>query len=65
LLLRLNRPANLAGLPAVSVPCGFTPDGLPVGLQLIGAVTGEHLLLQIAKLLELAFPQQPRPSVAV
>jgi aspartyl-tRNA(Asn)/glutamyl-tRNA(Gln) amidotransferase subunit A len=65
LLLRFNRPANLAGLPAISVPCGFTPQGLPVGLQLIGAVTNEHLLLQIAKAFELASPQQPRPPVAV
>jgi aspartyl-tRNA(Asn)/glutamyl-tRNA(Gln) amidotransferase subunit A len=65
LLLRLNRPANLAGLPAISVPCGFTPEGLPVGLQLIGAVTDEYLLLQIVKLFELASPSQPRPSVAV
>ena len=65
LLLRLNRPANLAGLPAVSVPCGLTPEGLPVGLQLIGSVTDEHLLLQIAKLFELACPQQGRPSLAV
>src|SRR5260370_20795345 len=65
LLLRLNRPANLGGLPAVSLPCGLTPDGLPVGLQLIGAVTDAHLLLQIAKLFELPCPQQHRPSVAV
>ncbi|OLC83350.1 MAG: hypothetical protein AUH66_02825 [Acidobacteria bacterium 13_1_40CM_4_57_6] len=65
LLLRLNRPANLAGLPAVSVPCGFTPEGLPVGLQLIGAVTDEHLLLQIAKVFELACARQPRPALAV
>jgi aspartyl-tRNA(Asn)/glutamyl-tRNA(Gln) amidotransferase subunit A len=53
LLLRTNRPANLAGVPAISVPCGFTPTGLPVGLQLIGAVTDEHLLLQIAHSFEL------------
>jgi aspartyl-tRNA(Asn)/glutamyl-tRNA(Gln) amidotransferase subunit A len=64
LLLRLNRPANLGGLPAISVPCGFTPEGLPVGLQLIGAVTDEYLLLQIAKLFELACPQQARPALA-
>jgi aspartyl-tRNA(Asn)/glutamyl-tRNA(Gln) amidotransferase subunit A len=48
LLLRLNRPANLAGLPAISVPCGFTAQGLPVGLQFIGADHTEQLLLGIA-----------------
>jgi aspartyl-tRNA(Asn)/glutamyl-tRNA(Gln) amidotransferase subunit A len=64
LLLRLNRPANLAGLPAISVPCGFTPEGLPVGLQLIAAVTDEHLLLQTAKVFELGCPRQPRPPLA-
>src|SRR6266446_754753 len=57
LLLRLNRPANLAGLPAISLPCGFTPEGLPVGLQLIGAVTDEHLLLRIARIFERTQPQ--------
>ena len=64
LLIRTNRPANLAGLPAISVPCGDTPQGLPVGLQLIGAVTDEHVLLQIANLFELARPQQPHPPLA-
>jgi aspartyl-tRNA(Asn)/glutamyl-tRNA(Gln) amidotransferase subunit A len=63
LLLRPNRPANLAGVPAISVPCGFTPAGLPVGLQLIGAVADEHLLLQIAHTFERAHPSQRRPSV--
>jgi aspartyl-tRNA(Asn)/glutamyl-tRNA(Gln) amidotransferase subunit A len=48
LLLRLNRPANLAGVPAISIPCGCTLAGFPVGLQLIGGVTEEHLLLEIA-----------------
>jgi aspartyl-tRNA(Asn)/glutamyl-tRNA(Gln) amidotransferase subunit A len=61
LLLRTNRPANLAGLPAITVPCGFTLEGLPVGLQLIGAVTDEHLLLQIAAAFERAHPQNRRP----
>jgi aspartyl-tRNA(Asn)/glutamyl-tRNA(Gln) amidotransferase subunit A len=52
LMLRANRPANLVGVPAITVPCGFTPAGLPVGLQLFGAVAGEHLLLQIARAFE-------------
>jgi aspartyl-tRNA(Asn)/glutamyl-tRNA(Gln) amidotransferase subunit A len=62
LLLRNNRPANLGGLPAISVPCGLTPDGLPVGLQLIGAVTDEALLLRIAHAFECASGPFPRPS---
>lgn len=61
LLLRTNRPANLAGVPAITVPIGFTPAGLPVGLQLIGAVTDEHLLLQIAAYFERAHPNHRRP----
>jgi len=63
LLLRLNRPANLAGVPAISIPCGFTSAGLPVGLQLIGAVTDEHLLLRIAHKFERAHPQTLRPPL--
>jgi aspartyl-tRNA(Asn)/glutamyl-tRNA(Gln) amidotransferase subunit A len=63
LLLRLNRPANLAGIPAISIPCGFTPEGLPIGFQAIGAVTDEHLLLQIAHLFERASPPPRRPAL--
>ena len=40
--------ANLAGLPAISVPCGFTPDRLPVGLQLVGQSFDEATLLRVA-----------------
>ena len=36
LLLRNTRPANVWGLPAISVPCGLTTEGLPIGLQIIG-----------------------------
>ncbi len=48
-LVRLNRPANFTGLPAMSVPCGFTNEGLPVGLQLIGRAFDEGTLLGIAR----------------
>jgi aspartyl-tRNA(Asn)/glutamyl-tRNA(Gln) amidotransferase subunit A len=47
-LLRLTRPANLTGLPAMSLPCGFTREGLPVGMQLIGPRWGEAKLLSVA-----------------
>jgi aspartyl-tRNA(Asn)/glutamyl-tRNA(Gln) amidotransferase subunit A len=47
-LLGMNRPANFTGHPAISVPCGFTRDGLPVGLQLIGRSFDESTLLRIA-----------------
>ena len=63
LLLRHNRPANLAGVPAVSVPCGFTRSGLPTGLQIMGAVSSEPLLLRIAKIFERSQPQHRRPPV--
>jgi len=53
-LVRLNRPANFTGNPAISVPCGFTSAGLPVGLQLIGPHWGEARLLEIAQAYESA-----------
>lgn len=41
-------PVNLAGLPSLSLPCGFDDHGLPIGLQLIGNVLREDLLFQVA-----------------
>jgi aspartyl-tRNA(Asn)/glutamyl-tRNA(Gln) amidotransferase subunit A len=41
-------PLNLAGLPGMSVPCGFDGNGLPIGMQLIGKVLREDQLLQVA-----------------
>jgi Asp-tRNA(Asn)/Glu-tRNA(Gln) amidotransferase A subunit family amidase len=48
LLLRNTRPVNVWGLPAISVPCGFTAAGLPVGLQIIGPPWREDRVLQLA-----------------
>jgi amidase len=46
--------ASLAGLPAISVPAGFGPQGLPMGLQLIGKPQGDWALLQLAHAYEMA-----------
>src|SRR5713226_9777445 len=63
LLLRHNRPANLAGVPAVSVPWGFSRSGLPIGLQIMAGVSSEPILLRIARILERSRPQNFRPSL--
>jgi Asp-tRNA(Asn)/Glu-tRNA(Gln) amidotransferase A subunit family amidase len=47
-LLRNTRPFNVWGLPAVSVPCGFTQAGLPIGLQIAGPPWREDLVLRLA-----------------
>ncbi len=45
---RRTGPYNLTGLPAISVPCGFGPAGLPLGLQIVGPWLAEPLLLRVA-----------------
>jgi len=47
-LLRNTRPFNVWGLPAISVPCGFTKAGLPIGLQIAGPHWREDLVLRLA-----------------
>lgn len=47
-LLRITRIFSTVGLPAISVPCGFTGGGLPVGLQLVAKPFAESLLLRVA-----------------
>ena len=41
-------PANLAGIPAISIPCGFSKSGLPIGLQLMGKAFDEEMLLRVS-----------------
>ena len=41
-------PANLAGIPAISIPCGFSQSGLPIGLQLMGKAFDEEMLLRVS-----------------
>ncbi|HKD03052.1 MAG TPA: amidase [Terriglobales bacterium] len=54
MLLRNTRPINVWGLPAISVPCGFTRAGLPIGLQLAAPHWGEARILRLARAYEQA-----------
>ncbi|MGQ0668230.1 MAG: Asp-tRNA(Asn)/Glu-tRNA(Gln) amidotransferase subunit GatA [Actinomycetota bacterium] len=56
-------PANLAGVPAVSVPCGLDDAGLPVGLQFTGRVLGEPTILRAAHELEQELALTARPPL--
>lgn len=47
-LTAFTAPFDVTGVPAISVPCGFTRDGLPVGLQIVGRAWDEALILQVA-----------------
>ena len=47
-------PFNMTGHPAVSIPCGFGADGLPIGLQLVGRFRGDAELLRVCALFEAA-----------
>ncbi|MDT7694290.1 MAG: aspartyl-tRNA(Asn)/glutamyl-tRNA(Gln) amidotransferase subunit, partial [Pseudonocardiales bacterium] len=52
--VRFSAPANVTGLPSLSVPCGFTGLGLPVGMQIIGKPFAEPLLLSVGQAYESA-----------
>ena len=52
--------SNVSGQPAISLPMHWTPDGLPVGIQLVAAFGREDLLIQVAAQLEAAAPWADR-----
>ena len=51
-MLNFMRPVSLTGLPALSLPCGFTQAGLPIGMQLIGRLWEEETVLQVGHIYE-------------
>jgi aspartyl-tRNA(Asn)/glutamyl-tRNA(Gln) amidotransferase subunit A len=55
-------PADLAGLPAISVPAGLSADGLPLGLQVIGRAFDEEMVLRVGDVIERAAQFTHRPS---
>jgi aspartyl-tRNA(Asn)/glutamyl-tRNA(Gln) amidotransferase subunit A len=57
-------PFNLSQQPACTIPCGLTSDGLPIGLQFVGPMFGDALVLRAARAFEALHPL-PRPRVPV
>ncbi len=55
--------ANLVGIPGISVPCGLSSEGLPIGLQLVGKNWSENVLLNLANLYEKEFPFNAKPNL--
>ncbi|MBX3243969.1 MAG: Asp-tRNA(Asn)/Glu-tRNA(Gln) amidotransferase subunit GatA [Acidobacteria bacterium] len=55
--------ANLAGVPAISVPCGLSSDRLPIGLQFIGDFWSEGTLLNLADTVEKVVPLEEKPAI--
>ena len=62
---RCTSPSNATGLPAMSIPCGFSQDGLPIGLQLIGRPFEEPLLYRVAHAYEDVSPSKGRRPAVV
>jgi aspartyl-tRNA(Asn)/glutamyl-tRNA(Gln) amidotransferase subunit A len=61
---RFTAPFNMTGQPAISVPCGFDPQGLPIGLQVIGRPWEEETVLRLAHAYEQATPwHKARPQL--
>ncbi len=64
-LRRLTLPCNLSGFPACTIPCGISPEGLPIGLQIIGKPFDEATVLRVAHAYERSTDwHQQRPALA-
>jgi aspartyl-tRNA(Asn)/glutamyl-tRNA(Gln) amidotransferase subunit A len=61
---RLTYPFNLTGLPAISVPCGFDKEGMPIGLQIAGRPFDEASVLRCASAVERLLDLKQRPLMA-
>jgi aspartyl-tRNA(Asn)/glutamyl-tRNA(Gln) amidotransferase subunit A len=55
--------ANIAGLPAIAVPAGFSDDGLPVGVQLVGPAHSELRLIALARIIDSELKAYRRPAI--
>jgi aspartyl-tRNA(Asn)/glutamyl-tRNA(Gln) amidotransferase subunit A len=63
-LTRFTAPFNLAGLPALSIPCGYTKSGLPIGLQIVSRAWNEAGVLEAARAYERETDwNAPRPAI--
>jgi aspartyl-tRNA(Asn)/glutamyl-tRNA(Gln) amidotransferase subunit A len=54
---------NLAGVPGISIPCGFSQEGLPIGCQLVAPQFQEAKLLQVSNAYECAYPTTKKPQI--
>ncbi|MFD5842441.1 amidase [Streptomyces chartreusis] len=62
--VRLSAPANITGVPALSVPVGHDGAGMPIGMQLLGHPLGEAVLLRVGHAYERTAPARERAPVA-
>ncbi|MER6382378.1 amidase [Streptomyces sp. NPDC001250] len=62
--VRLSSPANITGVPSLSVPVGLDAAGLPVGMQLLGPPLGERVLLRVGRAYEQTQPARELAPVA-